>query len=232
MRILIVEDEPPIAAYIHRLTEELLRGRNPELDVVHTIGEAIRYLGRQKVDLCLLDLNLSGADGFELLERIMVLPLQCIIISAHCDQAVRAFEYGVIDFIPKPFGTERLRLALNRYFSRGMKNSLTRQLVYRIGNENHLLKLEDIEYLKACRIFVEAYTVEGRRILLEKHLNQLERILPENFFRIHRSYMVNLKEVGHYQTLGQNRHRLKMNGGRLLPISRQRFPRLVERLKG
>ena len=76
MRILIVEDEPPIAEYIEKCTRSLLGMKIQELKIVYTFNDALEYLRKNGIDLCLLDLNLSGKDGFELLNRSVSKPFK------------------------------------------------------------------------------------------------------------------------------------------------------------
>ncbi|MBN2399557.1 MAG: response regulator, partial [Candidatus Aminicenantes bacterium] len=139
MRILIIEDEPPIAKYIERCTRSLLKGHIRRIDAVHTLEDARHYLRKNRIDLCLLDLNLSGTDGYELLKQALAMPFQSIIISAHAEKAVTAFEYGVVDFVPKPFTVERLQKAFDRFLKKDSAPGCTKHLVYRRGKENHLL---------------------------------------------------------------------------------------------
>ncbi len=226
MRILIIEDEPPIARYIERSCRLLLESSAPDVSCVHTIEEARKFLARNRIDLCLLDLNLSGEDGFGILAEFSAMPFLCIVISAHGERAVQAFEYGVVDFVPKPFNKERLRKAFDRFLSRQDRPSPLKNLVYRLGQKNRLLPVDEIVYFRAARVFVEAVTTDGRKILLEKHLNQLERILPPPFLRIHRSFLVNTRFARHYQHLGMARYQLGLKDGTLLPVSRHRYASL------
>ncbi len=231
MRILIVEDEPPIADYIERCTRSLLKEKVRRIDVAYTLEDAGRHLRKQAVDLCLLDLNLSGSDGYDLLKQVLALPSQSIIISAHAEKAITAFEYGVIDFVPKPFTLKRLQKAFDRYLGKGPGSAQMKFLAYRRGSENRLLAVETVIFFKATRVFVEAYLQDGRKILLEKHLNQLERILPAGFLRIHRSYIANISHVDSYRHCGASRYRLQLKDGTFLPISRYRYPALHHLLK-
>ncbi len=223
MRILIVEDEPPIADYIERCTRSLLNDRIRRIDVVHTLDEADFILRKRRVDLCLLDLNLSGTDGYDLLKTAMSMPFLSIIISAHIERAVEAFEFGVIDFVPKPFTVERLQKAFDRYLEISAAPVHAKYLAYRLGHENRLLETRDVSYFKATRVFVEAYLHDGRKVLLDKHLNQLEQVLPDRFFRIHRSYIVNLDHIGSYLHTGASRYRMVLKDGTVLPVSRFRY---------
>lgn len=118
MRILIVEDERPIAKYIERLCRQLLGTKVRSIDLQYSLEDAASFLFRQPVDLCLLDLNLNGENGYELLKLAVSGSFHTIIISANTDKAVEAFRFGVLDFIPKPFDEARLSQALQRYFDR------------------------------------------------------------------------------------------------------------------
>ena len=118
MKVLIVEDEPPIAGYIEKITRNILREKLSSIYQVHNRKKATEYMRSNSVDLCLLDLNLNGEDGFDLLQQVMAGSFQTIIISASVNRALEAFEYGVLDYIPKPFTEERLKLGFHRYFSR------------------------------------------------------------------------------------------------------------------
>src|SRR3954470_9693681 len=69
MRVLIVEDEPPIARRLEKMVRELLGGRLAKLEMVETLLSAERFLAGDCIDLLLLDLNLHGASGFVLLEK-------------------------------------------------------------------------------------------------------------------------------------------------------------------
>src|SRR5688572_31129759 len=112
MKILIVEDEPVLAQRLARFCREILGGQLESLRVASMFSEASARLDESPIDLLLLDLNLHGRDGMQLLASSVAGSFHTIIVSANTEQALRAFEYGVIDFVPKPFSRERLEQAL------------------------------------------------------------------------------------------------------------------------
>ncbi len=223
MRVLIVEDEPPIADYIEKNLRALLGSALKNVQIAYSLDEAGESLARKNVDLCFLDLNLNGRDGYEILERAVARPFHTIIISAHTEQAARAFEYGVLDFVPKPFSRERLRQALDRYAGLQKSPAPARFLTFRKNNRNGLLPVGEIVLLKATRYLVEVWMSDGRRELIEKPLNRLEKILPDSFARIHRSFLVNLDQAESYKHLGGSRYAVRMKSGIELPLSRHRL---------
>ncbi|MEW6363451.1 MAG: LytTR family DNA-binding domain-containing protein [Acidobacteriota bacterium] len=226
MRVLIVEDEPPIADYIEESIRAVLGAELKDVETAYSLDDAVGLLAQKKIDVCFLDLNLSGRDGYEILERAMSRPFHTIIISAHTEQAARAFEYGVVDFVPKPFSRERLRQALDRCLSLQRSPSPARFLTFRKNNRNGLLPVGEILLLKATRYLVEVWMKDGRRELIEKPLNRLQKILPESFARIHRTYIVNLDQVESYRHLGGSRYAIRLKNGDILPMSRHRLREL------
>lgn len=231
MHILIVEDERPIAKYIERLCRQLLGTKIRRIDLQHSLEDAASFLFRQPIDLCLLDLNLNGEDGYELLKLAVSGSFHTIIISANTDKAVEAFRFGVLDFIPKPFDEARLSQALQRYFDRQSPPSeAARYLTVRKENQNILLPVREIVFFKAAGIYVEAYLKNGRREILDKTMDRLGQILPANFLRIHRSYFVDLEAIGAYRHTGGGTYQVTLKDGRQLPLSRQKYKELHELL--
>jgi two-component system response regulator LytT len=226
MRVLIVEDEPPIADYIEQSLRSILGGDLTEVQTAYSLEEAESRLSRKNIDVCFLDLNLNGRDGYDLLQKAVSRPFHTVIISAHTEQAARAFEYGVVDFVPKPFSRDRLSRAVDRCLGLQRSPSPARFLTFRKNNRNGLLPVAEILLLKATRYLVEVWMKDGRRELIEKPLNRMEKILPESFARIHRTYIVNLDQVESYKHLGGSRYAIRLKNGDVLPMSRHRLPEL------
>ena len=78
------------------------------------LPEALCFIENNSLDLVLLDLNLNGDNGFDLLTTAVSESFHTIVISAYKDQAITAFEYGILDFVPKPFNRDRLEQAFDR----------------------------------------------------------------------------------------------------------------------
>ncbi|MFH1197112.1 MAG: LytTR family DNA-binding domain-containing protein [bacterium] len=229
MRILILEDEPPIADYIKASTIALLRDKVKSIDVLYTLEEANDFLKTNKIDLCLLDLNLSGEDGFEILKKFTSMSFHTIIISAHTELAIKAYEYGVIDFIPKTLKIDRLKLAFDRYMGLASGTESAKYLVTRKNNKNILIPIDEVIYLKADRYLVEAHLLNEKIEIIDKPLNNLENILPQKMFRIHRSFIVNLDFIQSFEHTGHSNYELKLKSGFKLPISRSRYKLLKQK---
>lgn len=224
VRILIIEDEPPIAEYIEEMSRNIIEAKPLSIHVVHSLESAREYLSKNQIDLCLLDLNLSGRNGYDILKKAVASSFHTIIVSAYTEQAYRAFEYGVLDFVPKPFNEERLRAALNRFFDSTRNKELnTKFLSARNGHNVFVVKIEDILYFKAADNYVEAYLKNGQHRLLDKTLYRLLQILPANFVQIHRSYIIDINQLKSYGHICDGKYEIELKNDERLPLSRGKY---------
>jgi two-component system KDP operon response regulator KdpE len=108
LRILIVDDEPPI----RRLLKTSLAAQDYRVEEAENGEAALEFLGRNKVDLVVLDLGLPGMDGLELVRRLRTngSATPIVILSSRDDEAgkVAALDLGADDYVSKPFGMEEL----------------------------------------------------------------------------------------------------------------------------
>ena len=114
MKILIIEDEARIAKRIERMTR-IFFDKEVQILLCDSLENGLNTIDQNTIDLLLLDLNLNGEDGFDVLQNVVAKSFQTIIISAYTDKAITAFNYGVLDFVPKPFDENRLAQAFIRY---------------------------------------------------------------------------------------------------------------------
>jgi len=227
MRMAIVEDEAVVARRLARMLGEIAGAG--DIEVATSLADARELIQSRRIDLLFLDLNLSGEDGFRLLEEAAAAPFQTIVVSAHHDQALRAFEYGVTDFVAKPWSAERLRMAVDRAVRRdSASRGLTRQLVVRRRNETRVIDIAQIVYVRGADDYSELRLADGSEHLHEKSLAALESLMPGDFARVHRSYIANLARATGLRT--SPRDALVMDEGSLVPIGRVYRAAVRERL--
>ncbi len=231
MRILIVEDEKVAARRLERLVREILGDRVSSLHTRESLEESEQYLAKQRIDVLLLDLNLGGESGFELLTRAVAESFQTIIVSANTDRAIEAYEYGVLDFVPKPFEKERLMRAFERLEKSGRPVAQAAQvLVVRNQGKLQLIPVGEIHYFQGAGDYAEIHLRDGGVTLHNKSLESLERILPDHFTRTHKSFIVDIRDVVNVHIHGGGKYELELRGGKKLPLSRSKYKELAERL--
>lgn len=231
MRILIVEDERPTAEDIQLIVKQILKKEITSIHIETTLGNALRYLNEKPIDVLLLDLNLNARDGFQILKQVVSKSFHTIIISANINRAIEAFEYGVLDFIPKPYSLERLQEAFKRLkSSHALNGHAIKYLSVKKGSEIQVVPIEDILYFKSANIYVELHLKNKQIAFCDKSMKALTPLLPSNYFRIHKSFIIDINNIDTIQTFGGGKYRVKLKSGDWLPISRNKIKALKSRL--
>ncbi len=230
MRILVVEDEKPIAEDIKEICTRLLGRKIESIHCESTLGNAKAYLSERQIDLLILDLNLSGRDGFDILKEVVSHSFQTIVISANIDRALEAFEYGVLDFIPKPYNEARIKKALDRieshdaFQSHGLKYLSVRKL-----GSIRLIPIKEVKFIKGADVYTELHLKSNEKELYDKTLHELARILPESFIRIHKSFIVDVGSIKTLKVCGGGKYEIVLQSEEVLPVGRSKFAGLKAR---
>jgi two-component system, LytTR family, response regulator LytT len=228
MKILIVEDEEMAGRMLRKILTDLLGERIESIQVQKSLISSRCFLWEHQVDLLFLDLNLQGQDGFELLKGATAGSFHTIVVSAHTDRALEAFEYGVLDFVAKPFTEERIQRALERYTD-GLTNSMLKYLSIISEGRVSLVPIENVHYIEACAKQVKIFQSDGSVVLCNKLLQNIEKILPAHYFRIHRSFIANLNEIREILSPPDRKYRVILNNGDTLPLSRNAYTMLKDK---
>jgi two-component system, LytTR family, response regulator LytT len=230
LRVVVVEDEAVIARRIARLTTDILGPQLAELTTLSSIKAALQTLETRSPDILLLDLNLHGEDGFLLLRQLSSASFQTIVISAHRERALEAFDCGVRDFVAKPFTRERLALALERAITPTIRGDRSVDyLGVKRGGGTEFVPVRTIRFIRGAGARSELVTSEGT-FLHEKTLDRLEGILPPSFVRVHKSYIVDLTHASRLVAEEGSRYALVLKDGSVLPVGRTRVTSVRERL--
>lgn len=229
MHIVIVEDEPVIAERLHRQISNILGDRLDRLKHFDNLDDARDYLDGKIIDLLFLDLNLRGEDGFELLKIVTAASFHTIIVSACTGEAVKAFEFGVLDFVAKPFTQTRLEQAITRMLDVNLRQDYgVRYLSVKQAGVIKLVEVSRIDYIVAAGHYSELM-VGGKTHLHDKSVDKLLAILPPNFERVHRSYIANMNKVKSLFADPGSKYYLEFRDERQIPIGRSRFKQIKNR---
>lgn len=235
---LIVDDEE-LARLVLR---ELIKAHS-EIEVVAECGngfEAVKAVAEHKPHLIFLDVQMPKLTGFDVLELIGT-ETAVIFVTAYDQYAMRAFEVHAVDYLLKPVGRERFEAALERAKSRlGDKmpapaelaaaarppKQFLERIVVRDGTRVTLIPVRKLDYAEAQDDYV-ALASEGKRHLKQQTIASLEACLdPEQFVRVHRSYVVNFAKVVRIEPYGKDSRLAILADGARLPVSRAGYARL------
>ena len=218
MRVLIVEDEDPAARRLQRLVAAQL-GDVVQVDRAEDVAAARRLLAQHAFAIVLLDLDLAGRDGFEVLRDAS--GARIVVVSAHSDRAIEAFDHAVVDFVTKPVSEPRLALALTRALGPPRPPGEL-QLVVRSAGETELVAASAIVRLSGADDYVELSLTTGQQLLHNARLDDLEGRLPPAFLRVHRCHIVNRAHLVRIRTLATGQRVVDCSDGGEVPVSRRR----------
>ncbi|XLZ72480.1 LytTR family DNA-binding domain-containing protein [Massilia sp. SR12] len=223
MRVLIVEDEPLIAQRLAREVRAFFGEHLQGLVMGDDIDEVLATLRAGEVDLLLLDLNLHGDDGFRLLQLVGEGTFRTIVVSAHAERAVRAFDFGVLDFVAKPFSQARLLQAFQRFAENAGAARARSLLVRRMGGIE-LLPIDKISHIRADGHYSQVQMGDGGCHLHDSSLDRLLEVLPPHFLRVHRSYAVNMQHFVRLHIEAGGKYSIDTLFATGIPVSRTLYP--------
>ncbi|MES2650840.1 MAG: LytTR family DNA-binding domain-containing protein [Bacteroidota bacterium] len=230
MRILIIEDEARIAKRLQRMAHNFFE-QTSTIVICDSLQKGLMHIERNQIDLLLLDLNLNGENGFEFLESVVANSFPTIIVSAYAEKAIMAFEYGVLDFVPKPFSEIRLFQAFKRITtSVKIADQNLKFLAIKKSGNIKLIDIRDLHFIKGAGIYSELHLQNGTQELHDKSLEALEQLLPKSFERIHKSYIVSLELTEKIIIESGSKYNLLLKTGTVLPIGRSRYKTIKEKV--
>lgn len=238
MRIYIVEDS--------RLARQELRTLLAAFADADIVGEAAELApAREAIDalqpeLLLLDVELPGATGFDLLDQIEHVPL-VVFTTAYDQHALAAFERNALDYLLKPIDADRLAAALAKARARlrpapvvasGAALKGADDMVFlRDGERCWFVRLGDIAGFEACGNYAQAW-FDGQRPLINRTLTSLEEKLdPQLFFRASRSHLINLRWIQGIAPWSNDGYRVTLKDGHQVEVSRRQAKLLREKLE-
>ncbi|WP_195763826.1 LytR/AlgR family response regulator transcription factor [Pseudoduganella rivuli] len=234
VRVLIADDEPVARAGLRHLLAAF--------DWLACVGEAadgpavIEAVGRLQPDVVLLDIQMPGCFGIDVLRQLPPPLPRIVFTTAYAEHAVTAFELGALDYLLKPFGADRLAGALARVraalgeplppaldrYGEMLAQGPMRRLFVRSGRSIQPIAVADVHRFEAVGDYVTAYTAGGEH-LLHVALNRLEsRLDPQQFARIHRTHLVNLDHLARFRRELDGRLTAMLRSGVELPVSKSR----------
>lgn len=234
IKTLIVDDE---VAFINTLSIMLEPfKRFTIIGKARSTKEAIASIKDTKPNVLFLDVQLGDGTGFDVLNSLPNLnKMKVIFVTAFDHYAVQAFRYSAIDYLLKPIVRADLISTLEKVEQSIMQDELDNQykillenlqekkaikkrIVLKEVNTQHVIQIDDILMCQAEGSYTKFYLENGESIVISRHLKEFEEMLPESiFFRVHRSYLINLDKIIKYER--SEGGILMLHGGRQIPVS-------------
>lgn len=222
LHIAICDDDPALGEAVRAVTERFFHSQNAPCTIqTYTQSDTLDDDLREDAffDLFLLDIEMPGASGMALAERIhtRLAAATIIFITSHLEYAITAYEYAVFRYIPKDVIAEKLPQALADFYK---LYQLERDDFYTIQVKNHIEKLphRDILYILKDGKYAVFYLRDGRTAQVRKSLASVQSALGPAFLLADRGCIINLANVD-----GMDGADVRVGGARL-SISKASVP--------
>ena len=248
LRVILVDDEALARMRLRRLLEDA-----PEVEIVAECSggnAALESLRSLRPHLVFLDVQMPDRDGFEVLEMLAPEDLPIVVfVTAYDEYALRAFDVHAVDYLLKPFDDERFAVALSRARARlqrmdderdNLRSLLARvrggganpspadasRLVVRSAGRVALLEVEKIDWIEARGSYVRLHLANDTHLVRESLSAMSSRLPEDQFLRIHRSFVVNLRQIRELERGHGDTCRVVLEGGTRLEVSRRHREKL------
>lgn len=214
IRCLVIDDEP--------LARQLLSdfiGKVPELQLAGSYSSALKALEKlrkNEVDVLFLDIQMPDITGIEFLKTLEHKPL-VVFTTAYAEHALQGFELDVADYLLKPFDFNRFLKSINKITQRlkvepdSRPSEKSEFIFIKDGAKQVKIPLSSIQYIKGSREYVTVVMTD-KKIMSLQTMRSMEELLPDDFIRIHNSFIISLAAV---DTIYKNKLQV---GGEIFPI--------------
>ncbi len=246
IRTIIIDDESNARTIIGDIVR-LLPDKFIIVDEANDIKSAKKAIIKHNPDLVLLDINLPDGNAFKLLEDLGSVNFKIIFITAYSEFAVQAFKFSALDYILKPVVSSELLQSLEKVTKTIELEDIKIKLDSLLSNiNNHPTKKKlvlksadsiisvDIADIYFCESEGGSYTrfhfAEQKNILVSKALKEFDNLLCNfNFFRVHKSYLVNLDKIIRFNK--QDGGSIVLSNKTEIPVSLRRREKFLERFQ-
>ncbi len=235
IKALIVDDEPNARS----LLRNFIQDHCPEIEILdeaEDVKTAVKIINKNEIDLVFLDVEMPNENGFALFDYFNKPTFETIFCTAYSQYALNAFEVSAVDYILKPIGIAKLKEAVEKVSEKRLRQTPTHSIAalkenlaeskikkigIHIGDGIVFMDLDDILYFEADGSYTTIYHRNGKDLAVKK-IKHFEDLLASDtrFFRIHRSYFVNITLIKKYSK--KDGLSVTYDNRTLLPISREK----------
>ncbi|PKV47950.1 LytTR family two component transcriptional regulator [Janthinobacterium sp. 61] len=224
LKVLLVDDERLARAELRRLLAPHVQQSAVEIvGEAASAADAVAQIDKLRPDLLLLDVQMPGGSGFDLLAALDDAP-DVIFCTAFDQYALQAFDVSALDYLQKPVQAARLATALAKVGARvrAAPSPAPRKVFIKDGERCWFVAFDDIRLLESEGNYTRVHFGTQQPLML-RSLNQLEEKLDSTLFlRANRRQIVNLAQVAQLAQNAADGLELRLLDGSLIEVSRRR----------
>ncbi len=235
IKTVIIDDENSASEFLEKMLQRYFPNKFYVCSLCESIDDAVIAIETYQPDLVFLDIQMPNKNGFELFKEVKEINFEVIFTTAHSEYAIEAIKRSALDYLLKPINYIDLLGAVTRYENKSKKESQQKQFNVLLENIDtgdvahkklaistetgiEFVKFNSIVYLEAQNNYTKINMLDGRSIIASKTLKSFDELLPsELFFRIHKSYLINMNFVKRFFKIDD--FLVELTTGEKLPLS-------------
>jgi DNA-binding LytR/AlgR family response regulator len=224
IKCIVVDDEPLAVSLLGSYVEKI-----PFFELVFSTENpilALEYIQKNDADLIFLDIQMPELSGINFM-KIVGDKLKYILTTAYSEYALEGYEHNVIDYLLKPISFDRFQKSALKAQERFPTNETSANSYFFVksSGQQHKINFDEILYIESIKDYVNIKTDNQEYIVLDT-LKSLENQLPENFARVHKSFILNLDKIEKIDV-----RNVFLNSGKEIPIGETYKSEFFQKLK-
>lgn len=214
LRAIVIDD-------IEKIRKEninIIKSTCPTISIIgqaDSVESGVKLIKQVSPDLVFLDVEMPDGTGFDLLQKLGSIPFKVIFITGYEDFAIRAFRFSAIDYLLKPLDSTELMeavkkaeeslskeifdLKLNNLFGNLERPKNLQKLVLKTTDKIYSVNIQDVVNCESDKNYTTFNFINAPKLIVSINLKEYETILsPHNFFRTHKSHLINMAYFDHF----------------------------------
>jgi two-component system LytT family response regulator len=230
----IIDDERVAREAFRDIIDRYMTDRLTIIGMAESVKEGVELINKYHPELVFLDIVMPKESGFKLFDYFTQYTFEVIFTTGFEQYAIEAIKYAALDYLLKPINFLDLQESVSRYEKKKLTNSsqqrietfmtnmtvgvdIDQKVAFPTMDGYEMEKLHDITYCEGNVSYTNVYIYDGRMIMVARSLKAVEELLScQYFYRVHKSFLVNLNYVKSYSRSENNIH---LDNGQELPVS-------------
>lgn len=216
----------------------ILKNHCPNVAVIgqaDSVASGVTLIKQLAPDLVFLDVEMPDGNGFDLLQKLKPFDFKVIFITGYEDFAIRAFRFSAIDYLLKPvkaadlveavqkaeqsLNHEVLELKLNNLFANLERPKNLQKLVLKTADKIYSVNIQDIVHCESDKNYTTFHFINAPQLIVSTNLKEYDMMLsPHNFFRTHKSHLINMAYFDHF-IKSEGGNKIIMKNKTAIPLS-------------
>lgn len=241
---IIIDDEENARITFNKLIQRYLSGKLRVVNMAKSVKEGAEAIHKHHPDIVFLDVEMPEENGFALFDYFKEYNFEVIFTTAHKQYAVDAIKYAALDYLLKPINFMDIKESLVKFRNKQNKRSRQQRIETLLSNVNigeswkqkialptfdgyQMEAINDIVYCQADINYTQIFLKNSSKIIVSKTLKYIENLLPDDlFFRIHKTYLVNINYIKKYSKI--DGPRITLENGTQLEVATRRTEEFVK----